>query len=362
MRHHASSAKVRYLLARLRPLGRPIFWGPSIALLLVMLFTWDWWVRPDSTSSSENSDREESVSPEEQAIGADIDSLPVLMNDIGIKASADKAKSPTQSALPTPGGAFAFGSATDAPVSGNTGSSETTPDQQGMYGILNNALASNALASNNASSNNALTNKYGQTPGNSQTNGTIEGRLAPVSATAGGGSLPEISTPLPTVSAGSPLQEAMSRLYSTPSTSTPDRANQSTPLPGQASVPIEGTVPLSNPGIDATQPSASSQNSYTTLVEGSQPYSPPTGYRGTIAPPVTSSSVGPNSNLPPLNLADPVGQSTSPRQTSSFGELPNPLNGYASPAPIPSEQPFSVPRRIPGRSIGGGNINTFSNP
>lgn len=48
-----------------------------------------------------------------------------------------------------------------------------------------------------------------------------------------------------------------------------------------------------------------------------------------------------------------------PAQQPNFGSVPQNLNGGGQPI---QPQPFAVPRQIPGRYIGGGEINTFADP
>ncbi|NDJ16882.1 hypothetical protein [Myxacorys almedinensis] len=338
MRRRSSSVSSRYFLARLRPLGRPMVWGPAIALLLLTLFTWDWWTRPEwSAYFSESPNREEPVSREDQAIGADIDSLPVLLNDIGIRSGSNQAKPAEQPALGQPGGTTAPQSLGSNAASLATAFPETTPAQPGIFGALNNGLA----------------NQYGQavSPNSGQSDSAAQPSVA-------GENLFGLAPLSPTVPTKSPLQEAMTRLDATPA-STPSGGNLPTRLADQPPMPVEGTTRLDSPGIDATKPTQPASNSYTTLVEGSQPYAPPANYPATVAPPVASPSIGPNSNLPPLNLADPVGQPVAPTPANPFG-----TSVYGSPSSTldAPAQPFSAPRQIPGRTIGGGKINTFSNP
>lgn len=58
-------------------------------------------------------------------------------------------------------------------------------------------------------------------------------------------------------------------------------------------------------------------------------------------------------------------QTTVPNANGLTGTGVNGVNSTLSPVqnqPVQSVQPFTVPRPIPGRYIGGGQINTFSNP
>ncbi|HTL89480.1 MAG TPA: hypothetical protein VL134_08760, partial [Leptolyngbya sp.] len=89
------SSWVRYGLARLRPLSRPIFWTPAIALIFLVLFAWEFFSRPELASYFGISTPNETLSREDQAIGADIDSLPLLMNDIRIAPKDETAEAVT---------------------------------------------------------------------------------------------------------------------------------------------------------------------------------------------------------------------------------------------------------------------------
>ncbi|NJR66963.1 MAG: hypothetical protein HC772_19285 [Leptolyngbyaceae cyanobacterium CRU_2_3] len=59
----------------------------------------------------------------------------------------------------------------------------------------------------------------------------------------------------------------------------------------------------------------------------------------------------------PQQATQPSSSIYGPRTTPGYGISPN-----AQPQISPAPPPFSVPRTPPGRSIGGGQINTFSNP
>jgi hypothetical protein len=113
--------------------------------------------------------------------------------------------------------------------------------------------------------------------------------------------------------------------------------------------------------------------------------SPSPGTTGYTLPPTSRTStpsVSPSSssgNLQPIPgqispQTAPAGFGQSPAgfgQSSNYGRSPSPdtgrsTNPSAQPSFAPSSQPmpspFSVPRSVPGRSTGGGQINTFSNP
>lgn len=302
------SSWVRYGLARLRPLGRPVFWAPSIALLLLVLFAWEFFSRPELMSYLGISDPDATLSPEEQAIGADIDSLPLLMNDIKISAKSD----PNQTAIASPTQAAAqpnstapnrlFSAATDATETPKLAQPQSDP---GVFGVFTNALTA---------------------------------RLG-LPTTQPIASDPNAPAPLP----ANRLQEALSKL-----------ATENRSIVSQT--PIEGTIRLDHPLLKtsitaAPQPS----NSFSVLIGGTKPIAERgVGIAPGIAPTISAPlpiEVNGATIAPPLN--SPVA-SPQPAESSNFGVIQN--------APIVNSQPFTVPRSIPGRAIGGGNINTFSNP
>jgi hypothetical protein len=297
---HRQSSVARYLLARLRPVGRPVVWAPTIALLFLVLFTWEFWSRPEWISyfGTTPSGTDNSMSREDQAIGAEIDSLPLLMNDIGITSKTKTTPSPTTTQdLPQPGSAVSSNRATLAQAN----ASETKPNQaqttQELFGVFGNALTDQQGLSNSVVGNPASNSFNSSTPA----------------------SLP-----------ASPLQAALTRL-------------NAQPIPiSQASAPIEGTTRLNNPTIEA------SSNAYTNLVEGTRSIPKSPSFPGTIVPPIVAPSIAPT--------VTPVVTQPIPTQSINLQTAPQ-----VETMPV-NEPPFTAPRSIPGRYIGGGSINTFSNP
>jgi hypothetical protein len=272
MRRRQSS---RYLLARLRPLGQPTFWGPAIGLLLLLLFTWDFWMNPGVKSAlGIDEPSQEDVTAEDKAIGADLDSTSLLLNDIGLTPKPTTPK-PQEAPLPKR-------STSATPQPAPSAAASPPPETVGVE--------------------NALAARYGLTNG-----GSVLGETAGVPA-----------APLPQ----SPLQAAIDRLQ-------PGAAvNGLAPSPAP---PAEGSAPVTPPHPP---------NAYTNLIGGSQPLE---SYSTIPAP-------TPLPNLSPAPGAASLGQ-----------PVPQGL-GVQSPSPTVNPQPFTAPRTIPGRAIGGGNINTFSNP
>ena len=81
-------AYLRYLRARLWNLGRPAFWGTAIFLSVLGLGIREYWANPDFLTFLQNNKQaatqkaaDTSLSNEDRAIAADIDNLPVLIND-----------------------------------------------------------------------------------------------------------------------------------------------------------------------------------------------------------------------------------------------------------------------------------------
>jgi hypothetical protein len=81
-------AYLRYLRARLWNLGRPAFWGTAIFLSVLGLGIREYWADPDFLTFLQNNKQpaaqkppDSSLSDEDRAIAADIDNLPVLIND-----------------------------------------------------------------------------------------------------------------------------------------------------------------------------------------------------------------------------------------------------------------------------------------
>ncbi|MBD0263951.1 MAG: hypothetical protein ICV78_14845, partial [Tolypothrix sp. Co-bin9] len=85
---HYPPAYLRYLRARLWNLGRPAFWGTAIFLSVVGLGIREYWANPDFLTSWQKNNQVAtqkpdnlSLSAEDRANLADIDNLPVLIND-----------------------------------------------------------------------------------------------------------------------------------------------------------------------------------------------------------------------------------------------------------------------------------------
>ncbi|KYC39833.1 hypothetical protein WA1_28090 [Scytonema hofmannii PCC 7110] len=97
---HYPPAYLRYFKARLWNLARPGFWGTAIFLSVVGLVIKEYWVQPDLTNRQENKvdtnkATNSSLTPEDKAIAADIDNLPLLVDD-SVPANLPIVKNPKQ--------------------------------------------------------------------------------------------------------------------------------------------------------------------------------------------------------------------------------------------------------------------------
>lgn len=299
MRHQAS--RNRYLLARLRPFGRPIVWAPSIGLVLLGLFAWEFWSRSDSMSSFKSTPLPSNASSRnERAAIADIDSTSLLMRDAKVNPYATL-----------------FGSAA------SDSSVKSPSDSSNSQSAAPTEAASAPQPNRTSASNNAAMPQLGL-PNAAQP-------LAPTALDS------DAATPLPQ----NQLQSAMSRV--TPSSATPSSNPSFTRSVYGGTPPIEGT----------TSTNRAPANSYTNLVEGSRSFG---ASQSESLPPQPTSIPNITPSTPPTSVENvaPTTPQSSVNASPNFGTTQN--NSEIN------SQPFTAPRSTPGRYIGGGSINTFSNP
>ncbi|MDJ0676943.1 MAG: hypothetical protein QNJ36_16440 [Calothrix sp. MO_167.B42] len=102
MSRHYPPASLRYLKARLWNLARPSFWGTAIFLAVAGMGLYEYWTNPDFwhkwQQKSVNSSKleESSISDADKSVLADVDNLPVLLNDRA------KANSPSTAPITIP--------------------------------------------------------------------------------------------------------------------------------------------------------------------------------------------------------------------------------------------------------------------
>ena len=122
-------------------------------------------------------------------------------------------------------------------------------------------------------------------------------------------------------------------------------------VPNASSVPVPGynnPAAAARPGAPVTAPGYLNPSSYGV---------PPAVPTFPAAAPAPSANLGRS----PVQSADPVtGQVGGGFQSGQNQNFGNPAAGSQVVTPPPA--PFSAPRSVPGRYIGGGQINTFGNP
>jgi hypothetical protein len=294
---------------------------------------------------------------ENQAIGADIDTSPLLSADLrdGTAKLIDL-KDPLAKSQSTPDKA-----ATDAAKNNALNNSLSLESLLGGIGANKLALGTGSLTGSGLGAiggaanapgfsfstglntpSSTIANRNNAAPNANNLLNNALNRYSPATPNPNAPFAVKPSEPTPTVSP-SPSPIAGTTSY-TPS-----------PVPTAPSNPVAGTSAV-NPALLANPQSSNANsglNSYTGLSSGTVPDSLP--------------ELDYPSRSPDLGVATPSPILRSP----STGNIPVPIGstpmppGGATPIAVPppqSEPPFSVPRSTPGRSIGGGEIGTFSNP
>ncbi|MFB2916908.1 MULTISPECIES: hypothetical protein [Aerosakkonema] len=407
---HRPPASLRYLKARLRPLTQPIVWVTIAFLSLVGFFTWAYFNHPEwlalnqeaETPTPSNATAEDqTLSDEDKAIGVDIDNLSVLKKEISDSEPLQLTPEEDQTEL----GLFdEFMKQKEAAIN-----AEKSSDSSATEKLTAQPTTANPFALKSESSSNSST----VVSGNSFTPPSSNLGVGSAANSAKNLNLPTTSNQNATLPSVSPLQSALDRLGNGSKSSIPTPAGVSV-SPLQSALDRQGTgskSTIQNPlqsGLDtaeassktgATSPSQASpdnlgQNATVkqTLTQPTSSYPGATGYSsvpgqgyGQVSPvPGATSSnsytyLNPPQALPGVPSAVQVNPSLAPATPSNFGQSPfqntAPANGFSNPgfnsnsgnsvtqpSQLQQSQNFSVPRSIPGRHIGGGEINSFSNP
>ena len=433
---------VRYLTSRLRRWTQPAVWVPLAVMCAGGLFIWEVAVHPERLSidseeaARSNNPASAALSADDSAIAAEIDSVPVLVDELN---RSNSELSLLNSSLVKGKGLF-----DEIRDRGLEIPKAPSVPEQAVRNILVPGLnlANPAVSAPNSGLQNLKEQNSSATAVSSFSGqgglisgiqsiapdpaGTAAATFAPAFSGANSGTPSENPVPL------SPLQAAMQKYQAAnPSGATaaqnagnsallPDRATapgpaanpanllptpataqtganpanfQAAPAPvpaptttiisdSQQFLNPAATVPAANaewnprlPEIPAVpaQPAtvAVPQNPYQTNLSGfgAAPTALPAALP-TVPPPVP---LAPNLGVPDSRVINPQFspnsansqyQQEQPSQLNlpdrpNFGSVP--LNANQGQQPI-QPQPFSVPRQIPGRYIGGGEINTFANP
>jgi hypothetical protein len=403
-----TSESTRSLAARVRSLTQLRIIGPIGILTLLGIFVWqlsdhpEWFQvnteqpnRPDTTLSNQLSD-------EERAIAAEIDSSNLLLEELETTA-------PLLAPLDTPTSAGEDLLEAVRESRRNT----QTPEAANVF------LPEFSTSEQSGSTPPTPNFNFSQTPQTSQTSpafGTIFNLDSPTNTNLNGLDSQTTQGTESESTAKTPLQAAMEQYNSDSSavnsseteenqttateqsvaeaseidsaeTSSDNSSNssdstlqlnlginsmQTVPTPKSPSIPEPSWVVPRTPAQSATStPTIESvpiQNPYQTnlSIPRNLPYTPP-------VTPTTPSANNPYGQLPStVNPNLTYGYSNNPSSVPNYGVVqPNVQNTTINPIPLvpqtstnltPSTQPFTVPRPVPGRTIGGGKINTFANP
>ncbi|NJO41027.1 MAG: hypothetical protein HC769_10455 [Cyanobacteria bacterium CRU_2_1] len=341
-------ASIRYLKARLSVLRRPMVWGAASILLFAVFLLSEYWnqleqfAQDESSASSLKTNNPSQFTPLDPPFSVTEDTLPDLFNlDAMVNPNDLNAIDPVSlPPLLTP--ESSTGSTTEPSTFFNpfVSSRQDTPQHLDLSGVQGLLPTSRIL-----------------TP-------------------------PELSSPNPaqpsSLTAVSPLQAALDRNANLSSSRQSIASTTPDPSFSPDSTPL--TIPGTNESLPPTtnpQPSYSPelpQQIYPELTVPQPIYiprtSPPPGTTGYTLPPVLAPTITSSSdNSDSLNLIQPqpLPGVQAPPQVNLSTPAPQVNQGFYSPnvqvqTPQTEPPPFSTPRTAPGTYIGGGEINTFSNP
>lgn len=440
---------VRYTIGRLRRWTQPGVWAPLAVMLVGGMFIWEVSVNPerlsvdDKETARSNNPASGELSADDSAIAAEIDSLPVLVDELN---RSNSALSALNSPLVKGKGLFDEISTRglDIPKPPSVPKQAVRDAAVPELSLTNSVVTATGRDPQNINPSNSSTTAasipasgVGQVPGIGSIVPDLTTAVATLpQAAIGLNSAQPSPNPIPL----SPLQAAMQKYQAVnPNQATdapnsassgilPDRTSASglgsnsanllpTPATAQiganpasfqaapAPLPVPTTTIISdsqqflNPG--ATAPPSNSEwaprlpeipstpavpatvalprNPYQTNLSGSgwtgemqpvplpaipspAPQAPNAGQLrlpgGVRDSKVINSEFSPNSANSEYQQG-PQSQWNLPAQQPNFGSVPQNANGGGQPI---QPQPFAVPRQIPGRYIGGGEINTFADP
>ena len=391
-----TSPQLRYWKVKLQPLFRPAFWLSGTGLCLILFLAWQYYSNTESRAkflqlvnlapeSSINVTKEQSEEKsqvvdyestvEELEATLEVDNSFLLQRELNPNRRNRRGNQPSQVEVQTPDTDEVLSrflptqaqSSSEAQSNQEKNKTQDLLKASGLDIFYDNNLLGNTPSSNQSSS--SLTN-----PSQSAVNNNSRPSSLTYSSNGADGSQGSRTE--------NPLQQALERLATTQaeqvspqgeaqtSENIPEsevetlQANPLVTVTGQIP-PTTTTQPLLGTGVDQNNPNPTTNNlnSFTYLtqpqVNNPNAYQPGT----TIPNPLYPSAVPPvpnNSN----NFAYPqqpnaLNSTNVPRMITNPGFQRN----FRSPALQPLQPvPSTPPRRIPGRYIGGGEINTFSNP
>ena len=392
------SPQLRYWKVKLQPLSRPAFWLSGTGLSIVLLLAWQYYsngesrakflqlvnLAPESGINVTKEQPEEKTqvidyasTVEELEATLEVDNSFLLQRELNPNRRNRRGNQSSQVEVPTPDTDEVLSrflpnqvqASSEAQSNQETNSTQDLLKASGLNIFYDNNLLGSTSSSSQSS--NSLTNP-------SQSNFNNNSRPSSLTYSSNGSSEREVTI------TENPLQQALERLATTqtetPSPQEVEQASEntseseSTTLQANPLVNVTGQVtttattqPLLGTGTaqDNPNPTTNNFNSFTYLTQ-SQVNNPNPSQPGTTLPtPLYPSAVTP---VPVPNSSNNFGypqQSNAPNSTDVPRMITNPgfQRNFRSPALQPLQPvPSTPPRRIPGRYIGGGQINTFSNP
>jgi hypothetical protein len=404
-------ASLRYLNARLRPFKSTMFWGSLTVLSLVGVFVWEAWKHPewlfpqpeDEQTLSTTESGETKLSKEDSAIAADIDSLPVLIEQMDSAKlnlpplSVNEPNSAPQT--PNPVNQLIDQQMAEAVKAGNsaqTGNLTTAPGSENPFlqqlqqqfnfdpANANRSDSASIPGTANASvySNNNLNNLASPTSRSlppSPLQAALERYANPISSsTPAPTPAPQVQTPTdnkPAAESNPPTQQRTQPIPTVPGQgyipAAPYPMTQGySPIPGQVYQPGANYVAPVYPAVPGQVYPGGSPYVGTPYV-GTPVY--PTAVPGQVYQSISPYTGSPVYNVPPQPI--PVAPSTLPINPANIGQQPAYVNGVPTgvpgytvspnigpqlqPSGLPPQQANStpVPRRIPR-----GDDNPLINP
>lgn len=409
---HSADQSVNPIVAKLQAIAKPRVWGPIGVISLVSVFVWQVSENPDLYKADPAPETSASgLSPEEMAIAAEIDSSELLMQEL---------RNNTTSGFnlftnPIQGGEDVFQDVPRPSTRSNQNSQTSTPSASASESELesvSDSLPQPFSPETDTNPFNPTTSPWQNPLNNSPSSSGLFGLGNPTNQynnpTVNNNQQTLTNSGLPQT----PLQAAMGEYFPAPGTQSQNQEEPNT----QGiinSLTVTGTATNATPsqsvntdnntasGIPLPASAPSIQLPEATWVVPRN--LAPINGTNTQAPNAVPNLHQTNHSLPqPLpqnqqpgivpapvlapNPANPYGQyhytGTNPfernqqtTQNSGFSNFqpttPNPNNYVVSPnnlnqnnqnQVIQQQTPFSAPRTTPGRVIGGGRINSFSNP
>ena len=393
---HRIPESIRAVGEELRFLLQPRIWGSVSVLAVVGIFFWQFsenpeWFSLDAESTLNPSNSGSPLTPEQQAIAADIDNSKVLLEALGSNNSlisplnfnsevnkdllkqtqnTDKKLEPSPRSNPLLDSLFPPSNSTNQPpVEENSPKTSNLPNpvSENSPTTTNSNLGLKGLGSPVTETTNPETAKTSLQQAMQNYLQTQETENTDSAAPSNTNDTSKNSLITDTKSANNPpnsLTNSNSALNPSPGTAVGVTPFTGTPtLTGQVNQP-SWSVPRDNPNSAVGTVPLPPINPYQTNV--TLPPVVPTV--PTVTPGTVPNSGYSNFNSLPLNNTVPS-YSVTPNMGINSTVQPNNyitpgnINPNIQQGQIGQTQPnFSVPNRVPGRYIGGGEINTFANP